>query len=122
MKYSFVSILLVIFVTACNPGSGSGIEVIVNNQSDFDIQNIFFFTTEKVDTLSFEKVKTGQTVSDFLSMKENVSDGAYILEFVRLNSQLESLSAGYYTNGYALEDQVSFEIRNDTVLVSFSDK
>ena len=57
--------------------------------------------------------------SDFLTMKDNKSDGNYVLEFTR-NGKKEIQGYGYYTNGGALDKWVEFEIENDTITKRFS--
>lgn len=49
------------------------------------------------------------------------SDGSYTLTFKRESEKKEIVSGGYYTNGGSLNQKVIFEIKNDTVLLTFRD-
>lgn len=53
-------------------------------------------------------------------MKDNQSDGSYILEFSRDNGKKEHIVAGYYTNGAFPNKWIKFKIESDTTIVSYS--
>ncbi len=77
-------------------------------------------TSENLAELKFDIIKPNGNVSDFLTMKDNKSDGDYVLEFTR-NGKMETKGYGYYTNGGALDRWVKFEIDNDTITQKFSE-
>ena len=113
--------ILIVTLNSCHlMGDGKGIRITIKNKSDFPIENIRFTTSENLAELKFDEIKPNESVSDFLSMKENKSDGGYLLEFTRRNGKEESKGYGYYTNGGALDSWIEFEIKNDTTIPKFS--
>ena len=119
MKKMIVGILI-LTLNSCNLiGKGNGIEFSIENKSDFPIENVRFTTSENLTELKFDKIEPNENVSDFLTMKDNKSDGSYMLEFTRNGKKLTQ-DYGYYTNGGALDKWVEFEIENDTVNHKFS--
>lgn len=119
MKKMIVGILI-LTLNSCNLiGKGNGIEFSIENKSDFPIENVRFTTSENLTELKFDKIKPNENLSDFLTMKDNKSDGSYVLVFTR-NGKKITKGYGYYTNGGALDKWVEFEIENDTVNHKFS--
>jgi len=92
-----------------------GISFVIQNESKYKLEKVRFSTSENLAVMKFEKIEPKESVSDFLSMKENKSDGTYVLEFKR-NGKKETKNCGYYTNGGALDTKVKFEIENDTII------
>ena len=99
----------------------NGIDVEIQNNSGSKIENVKFYTSERKAILEFGELESNNSVDDFLSMKENQSDGDYIIEFQRVNGEKEKKSGGYYTNGGTLNSKIVFNILKDTVKVSLSD-
>ena len=119
MKKMIVGILI-LTLNSCNLiGKGNGIEFSIENKSDFPIENVRVTTSENLTELKFDKIKPNENLSDFLTMKDNKSDGSYVLVFTR-NGKKVTKGYGYYTNGGALDKWVEFEIENDTVNHKFS--
>jgi len=113
--------ILILFLNSCHfIGKGNGINFTIENKSDFPIENVKFTTSEHLTVMEFDKIEQNKNISDFLSMKNNKSDGEYILEFTRMNGKKVSKGYGYYTNGGALDSSVKFEIKNDTITKKFS--
>lgn len=119
MKRYTVAILL-LCLTACSLIREKGIEFTIENNSDFPIEDVKFYTRERLTVMEFDKIVVDQSVSDFLSMKDNKRDGNYILEFTRSDGTRELKGYGYYTNGGALDRWVKFEILNNSISVQFS--
>ena len=112
--------ILILSLNSCHLiGKGNGIEFKIENKSDFPIENVRFTTSENLVEMKFDKIEPNGNVSDFLTMKDNKSDGSYVLKFIR-NGKKEIQGYGYYTNGGALDNWVEFEIQNDTVTREFS--
>jgi hypothetical protein len=113
--------ILILTLNSCHLiGKGDGIKFTIKNNSDFSIENVRFTTSENLAEFKFEKIKPNESVSDFLSMEKNKSDGSYVLEFTRLNGKKESKGYGYYTNGGALDSWIEFDIKNDTIIPKYS--
>jgi len=113
--------VLILTLNSCNLiGKGNGIKFTIENKSDLPIENVRFTTSENLAELKFDKIEPHENVSDFLTMKDNKSDGSYVLEFTRVNGKKESQGYGYYTNGGALDKWIEFEIKNDTITPKFS--
>jgi hypothetical protein len=102
-------------LTSCNLFKGSGIELEIENNSDHPITDVKFTTTEKLSVIEFKKIENNKSVSEFLKMDKNRSDGSYYLEFKRSNGQNESKEYGYYTNGGPLDNKIIFQVENDTI-------
>jgi hypothetical protein len=94
----FIGILILTLNSCHLIGKGNGIEFTIESKSDFPIENVRFTTPENLAELKFDKIDPNGTVSDFHNMKDNKSDGNYVLEFT-LNGKKETHSYGYYTNG-----------------------
>lgn len=113
--------ILILTLNSCHfIGKGDGIKFTIKNKSDFPIANVRFKTSENLVELKIDKINPNESVSDFLSMKKNKSDGGYALEFTRMNGKKESKGYGYYTNGRALDRRIEFEIKDDTIISKFS--
>lgn len=53
-------------------------------------------------------------------MKNNKTDGSYLLEFTRSNDIKETKNFGYYSNGKTTSRaSVIFEIKNDSIISRF---
>jgi hypothetical protein len=113
-------ILVLTVLVACSHQE-KGIEVKIENQSDFPITEVEFYTSQKISLVEFQRVEAGKSVSGFLSMKENTTDGNYVLGFRRNNGEKELRHDGYYTNGFPSAKRVIFEVQNDTVHVKYDE-
>jgi len=114
------AIVIVLILSSCDSNKGKGIKFEIRNNSDRQITKVKFYTSEKLAIAEFDKIEPNESVSDFLTMKNNRSDGGYVLEFTRVNGKKEIKSCGYYTNGAPLNNMVKFEIKKDTTLSTFS--
>lgn len=114
-------IVIIIFLSfnACFLFQENGIDFEIKNNSNSEITDIKFYTTEKKELIEIEKIEANKKEHNFLSMKDNQVDGSYILEFTRSKGKKEKINEGYYTNGRALDQFVEFEINPDTIIVSF---
>ncbi|QBO59174.1 hypothetical protein [Chryseobacterium salivictor] len=112
-------ILLLILSNSCSPLIENGIIVEIENNSKLSVIGVQFYTTEKLITLDFDKIKPEETMSGFLSMKNNKSDGGYVLDFIGANGEKEHTVVGYYTNGGSLDRKVKFTIETKKTLVKF---
>ena len=115
-----ISITLILILNSCIPFKENGIDFEIENNSDSAIEHVKFTTSENLTFMEFDKIEPNKSVGDFLSMKNNKSDGSYVLEFTRPNGKKELLVYGYYTNGGALDRWVEYEIKNDIVTWKFS--
>ena len=97
----------------------NGIEVKIKNNSSEPITNVEFTTTEKIEIIKIDRIEPNKSVTEFLLMRKNKTDGAYSLTFTRVNGKKEISGGGYYTNGGSLDHWVDFEVENDTVVVKF---
>lgn len=120
MKHIIFGILILTLNSCHVIEKGNRIKFTIENKSDFPIENIKFTTSENLAELNFDKIEPNENVSKFLTMKDNKSDGNYVLEFTRVNGEKESQGYGYYSNGAALDNWVKFEIKNDTITQIFS--
>ena len=114
-----IIILTLLSLNSCFLLKENGINIEIKNKSNFPIENVKFYTSEKLTDIKFDKIEPNQTVENFLSMKDNKIDGSYILEFNRIGGVKEYSGGGYYTNGGSLDELVQFEIQKDTTLVKF---
>lgn len=115
-------ILLIVFscfLTSCFFYKEDGIKLEIVNNSDFQIKNIIFKTSENLDSIKIQTLKPKEKFSAFLSMSKNKSDGSYILEFIDKENKKNHRNSGYYTNGYSLNHLIEIEVENDTTLVKF---
>jgi len=115
-KLSAIVIILILILSSCDSNKGKGIKFEIRNNSDQEIAKVKFYTSEKLAIAEFDKIEPNESVSDFLTMKNNRSDG---LEFTRADGKKEIISCGYYTNGGPLNNKVKFEIKKDTTLSTF---
>ena len=112
-------ILLILTFFSCNFGK-NGIIAEIKNSSEKTVRNVIFYSDENTK-IEFEKIEPNQTVKKFLDMTNNhKGDGAYGLIFERENGKKEQTPGGYYTNGGSLDRKVTFEIKNDSILMKFS--
>jgi len=116
-----ILITLLLLVSSCFLINENGIDFKIKNNSDLPITNIKFYTTEKLVILKIDKIESNDSISEFLSMKNNKSDGEYILEFTRADGVIETKRCGYYTNGSALDKWVKFNVEKDTTFIKFSE-
>lgn len=121
MKQKILLIIAILIIHSCYLFKENGIEVEIKNNSNTPITDIKFTTTENLNSITYKRIEKDESMEDFLEMKENRSDGSYMLEFKRINGKLETRGAGYYTNGGALDSRILCEIRNDTVYARTSD-
>lgn len=91
----------------------------IKNDSSEPITNVEFTTTEKVNMIKIDRIEPNESVTEFLLMRKNKSDGAYSLTFTRASGKKEVSGGGYYTNGGSLEHWVEFIVENDTTIVKF---
>ncbi|WP_452218916.1 hypothetical protein [Lacinutrix undariae] len=115
-----IAIILILNLNSCLLFKENGIEMKIKNESNEPITNVEFTTTEKIEIIKIAKIEPNETVTEFLSMKKNKSDGAYSLTFNRANGKKEISGGGYYTNGGSLDHWVDFSIKKDTTIVDFS--
>ena len=115
MKKIILGILILTLSSCHYLGKGNGIDFEIKNNSKETITDIKIYTSEKIEVVSVEKIEPNKSISDFLSMKENKTDGEYHIEFKRKNGSTQNSKGGYYTNGVALNSWIEFDIRNDTV-------
>lgn len=58
-----------------------GIEIKINNSSSQTITEVRFTTTEEFKVILIDSIVPGETVTKFLSMRDNETDGSYVLSF-----------------------------------------
>ncbi|PIB30637.1 hypothetical protein BFP77_04010 [Maribacter sp. 4U21] len=116
-------LLLCLFLSlsSCFLLQDKGIVFKVENTSDYPVTNIKIFTSEHLDSINFDEIAPKDYREDFLSMKNNKSDGHYTLSFIRKDGTTVNENHGYYTNGGSIESWIHFAIQNDTTLVRFGD-
>ena len=114
-----IVITLILTLNSCLLFKENGIEMKIKNNSSEPITNVEFTTTEKLKIIKIDKIEPNESVTEFLSMKKNKSDGAYSLTFNRANGKKEITGGGYYTNGGSLDHWVDFKVDNDTTIVKF---
>ncbi len=96
------------------------IEIKIKNDSNEPIEQLEFTTTEEIEMIRIERMKPKEVVSEFLSMRKNQRDGAYLLSFIRANGQKEMIQGGYYSNGTPFYQEVHVIVKSDTVLMEFN--
>ncbi|MFC5624365.1 hypothetical protein [Algoriphagus winogradskyi] len=116
----FLPVFLIMTLISCVSHEEKGIEVVIKNNTDKMLTNVGFSTTEKLEVLAMGDIQADERVSDFLSMKNNIVDGAYSLTFTHSDGKKETSITGYYTNGAPLEKRVEYRIENDSTFVTFS--
>ncbi len=117
-KYFFI-VLMLVMISSCSFNTKKGIKISIENKSNHNLENVSLSTTENVIELKLEKLNKGDVYSDFLSLKDNKVDGAYVIKFKRQNKEFEEHRFGYYTNGTALEDSMKIEILNNEIQVKY---
>ena len=121
MKNIIILLIVITSLTSCHFFSGNGIEVKIENNSRTLITDVEFTTTENLNSIKINQIEPGESINDFLNMKDNQSDGGYILNFKTANGEIKQSGAGYYTNGGSLDNRIIFLIENDTVIARTSD-
>jgi len=115
-----ICVILIFTFSSCYLFKENGIDVEIINKSNSAINNVKFTTSERLEIVEIEKIEPNETISEFLSMKYNKSDGGYFIEFTREDGKIEKSGGGYYTNGGSLDRWVKCEIQKDTTLIEFS--
>ncbi|WP_238320922.1 hypothetical protein, partial [Neotamlana nanhaiensis] len=114
-----LAIMIILTFNSCFMFEENGIEMKVKNDSSEPITNVEFTTTEKLDVIKIDRIEPNESVTEFLSMRKNETDGAYSLTFTRADGRKEISGGGYYTNGGSLDHWVDFTVKNDTTIVKF---
>ncbi|GAB1855380.1 hypothetical protein MHTCC0001_02140 [Flavobacteriaceae bacterium MHTCC 0001] len=113
-------LFLLLSLHSCFLFKENGINFQIKNSSNLSLKSIKFYTSEKLEIIEFDKIEPQGIVSGFLSMKNNKSDGCYIIEYIASDNSKKTVKSGYYTNGGALDRWVNYEIKTDTLLTKFS--
>lgn len=111
--------MIILTLNSCFMFKENGIEMKIKNVSSEPITNVEFTTTEKLDVIRIDRIEPNESVTEFLSMRKNKTDGAYSLTFTRADGKKEISGGGYYTNGGSLDHWVDFKVENDTTIVKF---
>ena len=114
-----LALTLILSLNSCFFYKKDGIEMKIKNNSSEPITNVEFTTTEKLEVIKIDRIEPDKSVTEFLSMRKNKSDGAYSLTFTRASGKKEISGGGYYTNGSSLDHWVDFIVENDTIIVKF---
>ena len=112
--------MVILTLNSCFVFEENGIEIKIKNSSSKPITDVEVTTSEKLDVIKIDRIEPNENVSEFLSMRENKTDGGYILTFTRENGKTETRKDGYYTNGGSLDEWIEFNVKSDTVLVKLS--
>ena len=112
--------MIILTLNSCFMFKESGIEMKIKNKSNEPITNVEFTTSENLDVIRIDQIEPNESVTEFLSMRNNKSDGSYSLTFTRANGKKEMSGGGYYTNGGSLDRWVKYEIKPDTTFAKFS--
>ncbi len=112
-------ILVILSLNSCVLFKKNGIEVKIKNDSSEPITNVEFTTSEKLDVIKIDRIQPNESVTKYLSMWKNESDGTYLLTFTRTNGKTEISDGGYYSNGSSLDHWVDFSVKDDTTIVKF---
>lgn len=119
MRKIFLFSAWLFFIYSCNWGK-NGINLKIKNSSESSVYDVLISTKDPKINLKIKSIKSGETVTGFLDMTNNVkSDGNYLISFKKENGQSEKMSGGYYTNGGSLDYIIICEIKNDTILMDF---
>ncbi len=110
---------LLITLSSCFLLQDKGIVFKIENTSDYPVTDTKISTSEHLDSITFDEIAPKDYREDFLSMKNNKSDGHYTLSFTREDGTTVNENHGYYTNGGSLESWIHFEIQNDTTVVRY---
>tara|TARA_R110002051_G_scaffold319870_2_gene404422 strand:- start:794 stop:1174 length:381 start_codon:yes stop_codon:yes gene_type:complete len=108
---------IILTFCACTFYKKDGIEMKIKNDSSEPITNVEFTTTEKLEVIKIDRIEPNESVTEFLSMRKNKTDGAYSLTFTLANGKKEISGGGYYTNGSSLDHWVDFIVENDTTIM-----
>ena len=114
-----LALTLILTLNSCFFYKKDGIEMKIQNDSSEPITNVEFTTTERLELIKIDRIEPNESVTEFLSMRKNKSDGAYSLTFTRASGKKEISGGGYYTNGGSLDHWVDFIVENDTTIVKF---
>jgi hypothetical protein len=114
-----LALTLILSLNSCFFYKKDGIEMKIKNDSSEPITNVEFTTTEKLEVIKIDRIEPNKSITEFLSMRKNKSDGAYSLTFTRASGKKEISGGGYYTNGGSLDHWVDFIVENDTIIVKF---
>jgi len=112
-------IILLLFFATFSCAKSNGIDVIINNKSNYTVTNVSITTSEHVETKIIDSIRPNEEVTTYLALEKNKTDGAYIITF-EMNSQTTKVKDGYYTNGVSLNDWMKLHIENDRHKVKFS--
>ena len=122
MKKITALLIILMSLTSCHfLNNNNGIKIEIENNSDAPITDVEVTTTEKLNSIKIHQIEPGESINEFLNMKENQADGSYILNFKTVNGEMKQSGVGYYTNGGPLDARIVFSIKNDTVIARTSD-
>ncbi len=110
---------MLVGLIACGLFEENGIAFELCNNTDMPVTGVRFTTFEKLEAVGIDRIEPNECTSGFLTMKNNIADGAYVFEFTRSNGKEEKKSAGYSANGSSFNKLVRFEIKPDTFVVKF---
>ena len=113
-------IIVILTLNSCFVFEENGIEIKIKNTSREPITDVEVTTSEKLEVIKIGRIEPEENVSEFLSMRNNKTDGGYILTFTRVDGKTEMRKDGYYTNGGPLNSWIKFNVKSDTILVEFS--
>jgi hypothetical protein len=114
-----LAIMIILILNSCFMFKEDGIEMKIKNDSSEPITNVEFTTSEKLEIIKIDRIEPNKSVTEFLSMRKNKTDGAYSMTFTRANRKKEISGGGYYTNGGSLDHWVAFIVKKDTTIVKF---
>ncbi|MBT8245147.1 hypothetical protein [Winogradskyella sp.] len=103
---------------SCFPLKKDGTDIIIENKTNSTLKNITITTSEMVRTIYVDSIDKEKSLTKFLSMKNNKTDGTYIISY-EINDITKQVKNGYYTNGGSLNSSIKFIIEKDTTLVKF---
>ena len=115
-----IAILIILTLNSCSMFEENGIELVIENNSKKPITEVEFTTSERLEVIKIDRIESNESVTEFLSMAENKSDGFYWLTFTRFDGKKEISGGGYYTNGAPIDKWVKYEIKSDTTFSKFS--
>ena len=95
LKMTTVAIIIATLLSCHIKNKEKGIEFKISNNSEFAIKSIKITTSENLVIEKIDSIEAGESISGFLSMTKNKTDGSYILEFIRENGKKESRGYGY---------------------------
>lgn len=118
MKKTVLSLTMLVLMS-CQIFKERGVHIKIVNHTDGPITKVIISTSEKLDHITLDTLSPNESNSNFLSMKNNKTDGSYTLEYELQDGSKINDNHGYYTNGGALDEWIRFDIKNDTTLVKF---